>query len=422
MSTAELDSIRLNMPETGVSFELWTSATLDDDFLTPCQHMSLEVAADESRFAYTTAIKKGDAFVLFVNDQPQCTGYIDSVEVSYDMHAGVRVSIEGRDGLSRLVDGNVDERMPVKETMSLADIADLLFMQQFAYAYTIFEDNQRGRDQATGKAIKARKTKKKKGLKDPLKEVRAHPGEGGFAYFCRFAHRLGYHPWLMPDGSGLVISAPEYDQDPAYSFITRRGTGATSASNNILRARARSSSMGVPSHVWVRGKDGSPGTKSKYLGFFDNSKNSPIFKPFYHHDDEAKTKEQCDAVAAYIVGRAMREALTYEVTVRGFSDPQTGRIYNVDTVAHVEDEIAGIDGKMWVEKRRFRKTRQGTFTDLTLIPANSLILDYLVTDSAPIPEASYPAAAKRVDPKRVPTAEEQLAAAWAAYTRDLKDK
>lgn len=421
MTGAELDSLRLDMPFTGQTFTLWTSATLADDFLSPCQKLTLEVAADETRFAYTTGIRKGDAFTFYVNDAPQCSGYVDEVEISYDGHSGTKVTIQARDGLSRLVDGNVDERMPVTDKMTLADLLDLLFLKQFSYPdWTIFEDNGKGRDLAVSKAVKARVTKRRKSIKDPLKDVRPHPGEGGYAYLTRICHRMGLHPRVMPNGVGVIIAAPEYDQDPAYTFVNLRGSAGKA--NNILRGRARSSSTGVPSHVWVRGKGSEAGPKAKYLGFYDNSANSPIFKPFYHKDDQATSKEQCDAVAAYIVGKAMREAFAYEITVRGFSDPQTGRVFNVDTIANVKDEQAGIDGKMWVESRTFRKSRAGTTTDLKLLPANALILDYLVADSAPIPEPNYPKAAAKVDPKTVPTAEQQHAAAWGSYTKDLKDK
>ena len=61
----------------------------------------------------------------------------------------------------------------------------------------------------------------------------------------------------------------------------------------------------------------------------------------------------------------------------------TGAIYNVDTVLNVHDEVCGVDGPMWVERRVFRKSRAGTFTDLTLIPADSLLMDYYAQDGLP---------------------------------------
>ena len=42
-----------------------------------------------------------------------------------------------------------------------------------------------------------------------------------------------------------------------------------------------------------------------------------------------------------MLGKALRQACVYQVTVRGFSDPATGAIYNVDTVINVHDECAG---------------------------------------------------------------------------------
>ncbi len=199
---------------------------------------------------------------------------------------------------------------------------------------------------------------------------------------------------MMADASGVCLSAPEYDQDISYAF---KKTKAGSLGDNVKRARCKRDGTGIPSHVWVRGKDSQPGPKAKYVGHYDNSKQARNFKPFYLKDDQSSTKEHCDTVAAYIAGKAMREYLTYSIGVRGFSDVATGRTYTVDTVASVADEVAGIEGNMWVEARTFRKSRGGgTATDLKLLPAQAFILDSLVSDgAAPPPPPTYGAVNKK---------------------------
>lgn len=395
MTQQPIDKVTLVIQTSGREFGLWTSLELSDDFLTPCQTVKLEVAADETRFDLVKEVHHGDGFVVLVNDQPQCSGFIDSVGISYQGHSGTTVTIQGSDGLSRLVRGNVDPRMQVSEKMTAADLVEKVVKEQFGYGYTIFGDYDSGRSLCVGKPIKSKTTKRRKKLTDKVENIRPHDNEGAFAYLMRIMHRVGLHMWFQPDGKGVVLSGPEYEQSPSYALNNFLDG---SILNNIESADCTVNVSGVPSHVWVRGKDGRPGPKSKMIGFYDNSANtSGNFVPFYAKDDESSTKEHCDSVAAYIVGKAMKDFLTYSCTTRGFTNQQTGAIYNVDTVVELNDERAGISGDMWVESRTFRKDRSGgTVTSLKLLPANALILEYLLADSPPSPVEDYTKAMKAV--------------------------
>lgn len=392
---AELDTVTLVLDVSGDEFSFWTSCVVSDDFLTPCQTVSLEAAVDETRYDLLKRLQTGTAYTVMVNGNPQCTGFIDSVDISADSE-GTRVSVEAHDVLWRVVAGNVDPRMPTADEMSLEELAQKLFVDQFGLQCTIIESNDKARNAALGKAVTAQPRKTKRKIKDKLKDLRPRDGEGGFGYFTRFAHRNGFHVWASPEGKDIVVSGPAYDQSPSYEFVSR--LGKNSGGNNIERARARKSIEGVPSNVWVRGKDSRPGEKSPGIGYYDNFANVGVFIPFYLRDDQSNTKDHCDTVAAYVVGKAMRNFLTYEITVRGLSDPASGRVFNVDTIANVLDERCGVEGPMWVESRTLRKSASGTFTDLKLIPANALILDNLVNETPPPPPPTYPAAKAQAGP------------------------
>jgi prophage tail gpP-like protein len=397
MTTApELDRITL-LCETGEEFDLWTEATVDDSFLDPCQTMRLRVGADETRFGLVTRLRKGSQFQLQVNGSPQISGVIDSVSISSG-HEGTSVEVTGRDILSPVVDAHIDRRLAVQKGMSLRDIARLVFQQEFQLPVTFgagtveIQDNDAAataaRSLAVGRAIPARPRPKRRRTTDPERELQPRSNEGAYAYFSRFAHRVGYHAWARPDGQGVVISSPCYDQDPMGELVNRRGTGAA---NTIERASIRSDNTAVPSHIYVYGKSSKPGPKSTPIGLAVHE-GAPFWKPFYVTDDECDDKEHADAYARFLMGKALRQACVYQVTVRGLSDPKGGGIYNVDTVVNVTDEVCGVSGPMWVEKRTFRKSRAGTFTDLTLIPADSLLLDYYANES--LPPFAKPAAAR----------------------------
>jgi len=402
--------------EDGFSCDLWTDGTISDTFLDPCQTLTLSLGCDETRFGLMGRLRKGAQFKVEINGHPVIGGFLDSAAINASRD-GTQVTVTARDILSPVVDSNVDPRLPVKKGMSLLDLAKLLFQEHFLLPVTVSAEDADiigARNKGLGKPVAANPKKGKKKPTDQLKEIYPRPNEGGFQYFTRFAHRVGYHAWAMPDGQGVVLGAPTYEQEPAGDLVLLRG--AFGSGNNIEKASIKNDNTRVPSHVYVRGKGSKPGDKSNPVGYAVNA-DAPYFKPFYLTDDESATKEHADAVARFVMGKALREAFCYEVTVRG-NTSSSGRLYSVDTVLRVRDEACGVEGEMWVEARTFRKNRSGTFTDLRLIPANSLLLDYYAADGPPAP-VSYAAAGaampKKPVTKRDPTGFElAYAAIWGA--------
>lgn len=404
--------------DTGGTFRYFESLTLTDTFLDPCQTMTCTIGADETRFEVLSTVKPGSFFTVSINGNPQCSGVVDSVQIEAS-RAGRMVSVAGRDFMSRVVDGNADPRLQIPESMPFDEFCQTVF-EHFNFGdLTFFEENTVGRNMAVGKAIpsKGNKAKRRKRFKDPADYLRPKINEGGWQWFSRVAHRLGYHAWIMPDGSGIVVGTPDYEQSPAYTLTAKRSQGlqGLGAANNIKMARASLDITGLPSHVYVRGKSVKPGAVQDFVGFAEN-KNAPVFKPFYLCDSDSSTKAHCDALAMFILSKAQRNAQTYECVVRGASDPATGRVYNVDTVATVDDENCGVSGNMWVESRVFTYSRSTSETRLKLIPADALTMDYYVSDNPP-PAADYETAASGVGPMTKPKlagTDDIFAAGWIA--------
>lgn len=384
----------------GASFGLITDLTLTDSFLDPCQTMTASISADETRFNIVGSVRPGGAFKVLVNGAPQCSGIVDSVEIASSHDGGRIVSVTGRDLLSQMVDGNADPRIAMSTSMPFDEFCQKAFDHFGFKDVTIFEEYGPSRDLALGRAVKTKGTasKRRRKFKDPADFLRPKANEGGWQWFVRIAHRLGYHAWATPDGKGIVVGTPDYEQEPAYRLTSKRSQGlqGLGAANNVKTARARLDITGLPSHVYVQGKSTKSGEAKSFIGFAKNPK-APVFKPFFVVDEDSSTQAHCDAYARLILSRAQRNAQTYEATLRGLSDPETKRVYNVDTVAMVLDENCGVDGKMWVEQRTLRHSRAGQETSLKLIPSDALIMDYYVSDSLP-PSEAYDEAKKKVVP------------------------
>lgn len=382
----------------GDELDVVTSLTLSDTFLDPCQTMTATLAADETRFNVVSAAAPGSAFTVFVNGHPQCTGIVDCRDIESSQPGGRLVSLTGRDLLSQMVDGNADPRIAMAANMPFDEFCQKAFAHFGMDDVTIFEEYGDLRNLVLGKAVKTKKqaAKRRRKFKDPIDGLRPKDNEGGFQWFVRIAHRLGYHAWAVPGQRGVVVGTPDYDQDPAYELVSLRsqGTQGLGAGNNIKWSRARTDITGLPSHVYVRGKSSKKGEAKSYIGTAKNPK-TPIFKPFFVADDDSSSQAHCDAYARLILSRAMRNAQTYECKARSLTDPQTGRVFNVDTVATVKDESAGVDGKMWVESRTFNWSRETQETSLKLLPSDALVMDYYVSDSVP-PLEEYDAAKTKI--------------------------
>lgn len=381
-----------------------TDITLTDTFLDPCQTMSCSVGADETRFDILGSVRPGDAFTVRVNGNPQCTGIVDSVSLTASHGEGRRVSITGRDMLSQVVDSNADPRIAISAGMPMDEFCQRAFEHFGLSNITIFEEADRGRSLTVGRAIKTKKgaAKRRKKFKDPVDGIRPKDNEGGWQWISRILHRLGYHAWAMPsdEGPAIVVGTPDYEQEPCFKLVSKRSQGlqGLGAANNILSASARLDITSLCSHVYVRGKGSKKGEAKSYIGSATNPK-APVFKAFFVCDEDGATQAHCDAYARLILSRAQRTAQTYEVTVAGLADPETGSVYNVDTVAMIDDENCGVKGPMWIEARTMRQSKTTNETQLKFIPPDALLMDFYVSDSLP-PSLAYDEAKKNVKPMK----------------------
>jgi prophage tail gpP-like protein len=381
----DLDELRIVNLDTGQEFTSWESASITSEFLTPCDSFRLEAGADIKAAELARDLFPGAIVQILVNGHPQLTGYVDKVSIS-DGRSGGRVHVEGRDFLSSVVDGNVDPRMQVAKTITVEQLCAKVITEQFAHRVEIVDVN-RSHGTAIGKNLggKRKSYQSKHPRKDPLKDITPRDNEGAFSYLSRILTHHGYWLWGACDATHVVVAGPEYNQPAAFKLIKKYDPGGTGAgrANNVLDSTFTIDETSVPTLVQVRGQAGGAGSKSAILGAAKNFLTTR-FKPVYISDRDATSKEKAERVARVFLARQMRNFLTYECTVAGFSDRETGGIYQVDSIADVDDERCGVQGPMWIESRSFEKSRgSGTTTRLKLIPRGTLVLDWQPDEQIP---------------------------------------
>ena len=96
-------------------------------------------------------------------------------------------------------------------------------------------------------------------------------------------------------------------------------------------------------------------------------------RPRFLHDDESRNQGQLEAFVQRAMAEHQKRAVTLKYTLTGLS--QNGTAFVCNTIAHVQDEVAGVEGRFWVMARELAGGRPGgTHTTLTLIPPGCLDL------------------------------------------------
>lgn len=371
---------------------------------------------NQGAFDAKSAMKPGTKVELHLNGSLQCTGYIDSVEISASRSGGLIYRVEGRDAMAQAVDACADPTAVFKEGTSLEDALLELF-KPFEFK-KIEIDNVAEQDLKTN-AFRA-KTKKSdakgfggKAIKAAqLHQTRPYPREGVFEFASRLAQRFGLWIWPTADGQRIVVSTPDFTRSADCKIIRSfYGSGRQSLDTNVLSGSVKYDCSEQPTAIiadsYSKGGEFGPG---RVKTIFKNAAvkcldpNDPPYQKFinagavvvtvqafpdetvmevprhrvlYLHDDESATQKQLTAFVLREMALLQRKSVTAKYTVEGhgqFISPDDYRSWAIDTTVEVRDEATGLQEIMYVLSRTFHKSREGgTYTDLELIRLNTLV-------------------------------------------------
>lgn len=393
------DTVELSIPSLGVTFDTWKSYRFASDFLTPTDAFSFDLGDDQTGDALLAQLVPGLRVVLRINDHVQATGYIDTVTINTSRSGGTCVSIEGRDSMGPVVDGNADPQTRYNERQTLNDVLRSVFGQ---FGFTKFlESNNVNRNVITGRTRGAPTTPKKGNIKASyLKHMlKPYPGEGAFAFASRLSQRSGFWIWPSSDGETIIVGVPNFDQSPIAKIARYRD--ALGIENTVLDGTVIRSTSEQPSIIVATGTGGGDAnyhgalkivaannaiTGAPTADIFARHKEAkildmpyphtpfrvPLARPMFLHDEESHTLVELENYVRREMTLRHRKMLTARYTVEGHS--QNGAIWAVDTVVDVHDDVSGLRENMYVLGRTFSKDRSGgTKTTLDLIRLHTLV-------------------------------------------------
>lgn len=395
-------AIRVTYKGTTRQFDRFLSYEYNEDYLSPSDSGSFELAEKELQNEDLAVLQLGATVQVLVGGNLQSTGILDEFESNVERSSGTVVRMEYRDAMSPAVDGQIDPKTRFVDTQTLADVVETVFGQ---FGFTNFVvDNEANRNIITGRTHGTPTSKKGKPLKSyTLYREKPRPMEGAYAFASRISQRFGL--WIRPgaDGKTIVIAKPDFDQEPRYGL--QHTYDATATANNIERGHFKKSRREQPSVLYASGF-GSGGQfdksrlrsgivnpvvdadNSALINAYKNVKFASVppvtaaFPPLaessaraaFLFDNESHTQAQLDAFVLRELSLRMRKALAARYEFMGHK--LNGQTISIDTIMSLNDQRPTVKwaGPLWILGKRFSKTpTAGTRTVVEMLLPGSLV-------------------------------------------------
>lgn len=414
--TPDRQQIRLRLVDESVDLTRWVSYSFASSFLTPADAWSVTIADGDLADVEKDALLIGARIRLYIGDFPLMEGCIDRVEIDADRSKGTIYSLHGRDRLGAVVDSVADPRVQFKTGVTLAEFLKTLLAP---YGWSGDEhftmDAATNRDAKTGglRGAPMSKGSKKKGpkvLKDfSLHQLKPHNHEGLFRFISRTAERFGFFVRVSADGEQIIVASPDFNQPPRYQLRRNKDGDTNVLAGSVVFDATDQPSIIIADGFSGGGEFGHGKIKSycvnPYFGVdeegyildpiskilsaypeaepvvfvtqpFHRKANKFPPRPVFLHDEESKTQDQLNFFLRRTMSELIRKSLVCHYVVEGHGQFVDGVFtpWDVDTVVDVQDDIAGVNERMYVLGRTFDASRaSGVTTKLELVRLNSIM-------------------------------------------------
>jgi prophage tail gpP-like protein len=401
------DTVVFKFADNGLEIKNWSTYHFNQDFLKPTAEWSFNIDDADSNLIDT--LVPGVGINLYINDLIQCSGIIERVSTIEDPNSGTMMQVQGRDIMAKVVEGIVNPKLQFPTNTTLETIVKSV-LKPLGITKIENSDNL-NLNALTGKIFPP--DEDQGFTKKALKELKANYGEGAYQFIDKLLKHQGFMMWAKADGSGVIISKPNYDSKPLYNLFHYKGNN--SSKNNIIYGNKVVDITNQPSLIYCKGQTNGidadvissdiiminefvgldyngnilPQVQEvldqykkigvKILDLRDNLKQlrqslyqKPIIvSPCFIKNDEATDSNQLQNFIKRTMSHFQVKMFNYHYRVLGHT--QNKIPWAINTIVNVKDETLGIDGPLWILDRTFQKTySEGTFTDLKLIPLNVL--------------------------------------------------
>jgi len=374
----------------GSSIDTWQSLTMRETYTDPLGELTFETTPPARFIAdYRARLAKGELVTVLVNGVNQGVFLIQTCNRKHGKR-GSTFSITCHTPLVTPYQSSIDQAL-VKKTPTDVPLTETILQSLGPYGFqTIIADTAASVSTVSGKPIDGRAP----AVSLPaLKHNESHPqqGETAYQYIARLITRLGCCLRMAPDGT-LLVGKPDYDQPPVYTLIRTLSGKAGPGDYFVGDVDVVDTNDGQHSEAQVRGQSNDTAdatqTNLPVARVQENllhpgrpSYRSPIaapYKPKNVKDKGSRDRATATSTAKLELGLQAAKAFYITGTVDGFVSV-TGRIWSVDTIAHVVIEQEDIAEDMWIAERVLTLSRgggegDGEHTRLKLLPKGALVL------------------------------------------------
>jgi len=352
--------LRLRFDALGRETENVTSFRLESSYLTSTDGFDVTLVEPDFELSRNLELQPVS---IYLGGNLQMIGRVDKTIRGKN---GSAVTLQGRDYISEMVECHVDPSVKIKKNASLAQ-AILDASGTVGIAHVVGDNGVTMRNLRTGANISG-------GPAPPdfaaLKqdEYKLKPGEGIYAFDNRLAARHGATIQPTDKRDTIALTAPDYGQD--VTFLLQRYRVDPTEVGNILEGEATRDYSRFPTHVLATGKRGAKGAPKQALfnqieaelddlpaDLIETARQLPtnnpgsietLYRLWYLRDEQARTAEQIQKSAERAYAERFKETLQYAPSVQGHTDVD-GRMYAIDTIARVIDEVADVEEDLWIE-------------------------------------------------------------------------
>lgn len=390
---AQSHEVTLTLLSTGTVVDVWDRYSIVQDMLSPGNAWTFSFWRSQTRNATWDVVKHevrfGARVLVSIDGAPQLTGAIGRFRF-HNGRDGAACVISGRDLAGPAITWDADPHVTLRNTTAEDAIRALL--EPFGIPLSI------GVDAAAAREAQANVRRGTRGVttrtrRRVLDQVHPRPGEKVWQLIDRMVRKLGLLAWIAPDSNGqlaVIIDSPVSAGAPDYQFRWELGDdGITVARTNILEGDWDVDYDTVPTSVSVvahatRGDSLPARTEVTILNDATSSHRfaatdpPPAPHPRYIESRHARSHDHARSEARRLIAEANADFEKYTCKVQGHSQRSPNFagadiLYTVNSVAHVRDDIPGIDKDMIVRRVEFNGSRgDGQTTTLMMSPLGSI--------------------------------------------------
>ncbi|OUS51472.1 phage tail protein [Shewanella sp. SACH] len=293
---------------------------------------------EEQYRKFVIPITQGQACTVDIGGERIITGYVDDWVPSYD-ESTVTISVSGRDKTADLVDCSIDYPSGQFNNQTISQIAEAV-CKPFGIKVIV--------NTAVG---------------EPFQRIQIEQGETPHELLSRLAKQRGV--LLTSDTFGNLVITRASKVKAGVSLIL---------GENVKAARGRFSWRQRYSNFTIKAAGAAHGNWdsapiSAVGGIKADIKDPQIsrYRPLIIVNEEITTAEGAAKRGQWERQRSIGKSNTAEYTVTGWRIPQTGKLWNINTLVPVVDQILGLDEEMLVLSVMFSEDDAGRLAVISVV-------------------------------------------------------